>query len=131
MPITVALSGAAYSATACGASDGPVRRPPQYQPRFLGLGSLYLLDVQNDLLDPLATRVVVPLIKTEEMPKPAKRLNPRFMVENSAVVMSTAELAGIPARARRESGFPRGAARRNHGGAGVEPVGFSFHFLSQ
>ena len=62
----------------------------------------YLLDVQNDLLDPLATRVVGPLIKTEEMPKPAKRLNPRFMVENTAVVMSTAELAGIPARALRE-----------------------------
>lgn len=62
----------------------------------------YLLDVQNDLLDPLATRVVVPLIKTEEMPKPAKRLNPRLMVENTAVVMSTAELAGIPARALGE-----------------------------
>ncbi|OGI48731.1 MAG: plasmid maintenance protein CcdB [Candidatus Muproteobacteria bacterium RIFCSPHIGHO2_12_FULL_60_33] len=62
----------------------------------------YLLDVQNDLLDPLATRVVVPLIKTEEMAKPAKRLNPRFIVENTVVLMSTAELAGIPIRALGE-----------------------------
>ena len=58
----------------------------------------YLLDVQNDLLDPLATRVVVPLIKTEEMAKPAKRLNPRFTVGNTVVLMSTAELAGVPVR---------------------------------
>lgn len=56
----------------------------------------FLLDVQSDLLDPLATRVVVPLIKAEEISKPAKRLNPRLTVENIAIVMSTAELAGIP-----------------------------------
>ncbi len=62
----------------------------------------YLLDVQNDLLDPLATRVVVPLIKAEEMTKPAKRLNPQFVVEKTTVVMSTAELAGVPVRALGE-----------------------------
>lgn len=58
----------------------------------------YLLDVQSDLLDMLATRVVVPLVLAEEMGLPAKQLNPQFKVKGEAVVMSTAELAGIPNR---------------------------------
>lgn len=59
----------------------------------------YLLDVQSDLLDMLATRVVVPLIVTEEMGQGAARLNPQFKVKGVAVVMSTAEVAGVPVRA--------------------------------
>lgn len=58
----------------------------------------YLLDVQSDLLDPLATRVVVPLVLATEMNKPAKKLNPQFKIEDKTVVMSTAELAGISHR---------------------------------
>ncbi len=58
----------------------------------------YLLDVQADLLDTLATRVVVPLILTEEMVLAAKHLNPQFKIKGVAVVMSTAELAGVPSR---------------------------------
>ncbi|MDE2118513.1 MAG: CcdB family protein, partial [Betaproteobacteria bacterium] len=58
----------------------------------------YLLDVQADLLDTLATRVVVPLILAEEMGLAAKHLNPQFKIKGVAVVMSTAELAGIPNR---------------------------------
>ena len=58
----------------------------------------YLLDVQADLLDTLATRVVVPLILAEEMGLAAKYLNPQFKIKGVAVVMSTAELAGIPNR---------------------------------
>ncbi len=58
----------------------------------------YLLDVQADLLDTLATRVVVPLILAEEMGLAAKHLNPQFKIKGVAVVMSTAELAGIPTR---------------------------------
>ena len=58
----------------------------------------YLLDVQADLLDTLATRVVVPLILPEEMSLAAKHLNPRFKVKGESVVMSTAELAGISFR---------------------------------
>ena len=56
----------------------------------------YLLDVQADLLDNLATRVVVPLIKISAMGKTAKHLNPRFTINKEQLVMSTAELAGIP-----------------------------------
>ena len=55
----------------------------------------YLLDVQAALLDMLATRVVVPLIRVEEMGAAAKQLNPQFSIQGAAVVMSTAELAGI------------------------------------
>ena len=58
----------------------------------------YLLNVQSDLLDTLATRVVVPLVLAEEMGLAAKQLNPQFKVKGEAVVMSTAELAGIPNR---------------------------------
>ncbi|CAG0939963.1 Toxin CcdB [Gallionellaceae bacterium] len=58
----------------------------------------YLLDVQADLLDVLATRVVAPLVLVEEMGPAAKHLNPQFKVKGVAVVMSTAELAGVSIR---------------------------------
>jgi toxin CcdB len=56
----------------------------------------YLLDVQSDLLDPLATRVVVPLCKPEVLKgKLAERLNPVFEIEGSKLAMLTPELAGV------------------------------------
>lgn len=58
----------------------------------------YLLDVQADLLDSLATRVVVPLVLAEEMGLAAKHLNPQFKIKGAIVVMSTAELAGVSTR---------------------------------
>jgi toxin CcdB len=58
----------------------------------------YLLDVQADLLDTLATRVVVPLVLIEEMGLAAKRLNPQFKIKGEAVVLSSAELAGVTSR---------------------------------
>ncbi len=57
----------------------------------------YLLDIQHRLLDELATRVVVPLRSMASMPRPARTLNPVFQVDGQRVVMSTAELAGVPA----------------------------------
>jgi toxin CcdB len=63
----------------------------------------YLLDVQSDLLDPLATRVVVPLCKPEVLKgKLAERLNPVFQVEGGRVVMLTPELAGVSKKILRE-----------------------------
>ena len=57
----------------------------------------YLLDVQSDLLDPIATRIVVPLCKPEVLSgKPAERLNPAFEIERRKVLMLTPELAGVP-----------------------------------
>jgi len=58
----------------------------------------YLLDIQANLLEDLATHVVVPLIPVSIMGKAAKHLNPVFTIKKTNVVMSTAELAGVPAR---------------------------------
>jgi toxin CcdB len=52
----------------------------------------YLLDIQHDILQSLNTRVVVPLIINMT---PAKHLNPIFTIEETNVVMSSAELAAI------------------------------------
>lgn len=57
----------------------------------------YLLDVQSDLLDTLATRVVVPLCKPEVVSgKAADRLSPEFDVEGRTVLMLTPQLSGVP-----------------------------------
>ncbi|MBI1921196.1 MAG: CcdB family protein [Geobacter sp.] len=55
----------------------------------------YLLDVQADLLDNLATRAVVPLFTVAAMGKAAGHLNPQFKIKRTTVIMSTAELAGV------------------------------------
>jgi toxin CcdB len=59
----------------------------------------YYLNVQADLLDSLNTRVIVPLVREEEMGKSVKGLHLKFKVKGEMVVMSTAELAGLPIRA--------------------------------
>lgn len=45
---------------------------------------------------------MVPLVVASELDRPAKHLNPKFKVEGETVVMSTAELAGIPRKALGE-----------------------------
>jgi toxin CcdB len=55
----------------------------------------YLLTLQSDLLEDLATVVVAPLVLAERFGKPATGLNPAFQVEGKDVVLSVAELAGI------------------------------------
>lgn len=62
----------------------------------------YLLDLQADLLNSLATRVVAPLVSATTMGKPIDHLNPQFQIERKTVYMSTAELAGVPIRALGE-----------------------------
>ena len=63
----------------------------------------FLLDVQAELLDSLATRIVVPLCKPEVVAsKPAERLNPQFEIEGRKVIMLTPELAGVPRKALGE-----------------------------
>jgi toxin CcdB len=56
----------------------------------------FLLDLQADILDNLVTRVVVPLYSIAAFGIPARHLNPRFSVNQKDVIMSTAELAGVP-----------------------------------
>ena len=62
----------------------------------------YLLDIQSDLLDTLATRVVAPLVEYTSMPRPAHHLNPVFEVCGERFVLSTAEVAGVPKSALGE-----------------------------
>jgi len=62
----------------------------------------YLLDLQADLLNPLATRVVAPLVRASATGKPIGHLNPQLQIKRKAVYLSTAELAGVPVRALGE-----------------------------
>lgn len=55
----------------------------------------FLLDVQADLLDHLATRIVVPLIEAERFGKLAYRLHIRLRVANTELVLATHLLAAI------------------------------------
>ena len=63
----------------------------------------YLLDIQSDLLDSVATRIVVPLCKPDALSgKPAERLNPAFEVEGRKLFMLTLDLAGVSRKALGE-----------------------------
>ena len=59
----------------------------------------FLLDVQSDLLEELATRLVVPLFRLDAVGSVASYLNPTFTINNIPVVMSTAEQAAVPVTA--------------------------------
>lgn len=48
-----------------------------------------VVDVQADILEPLNTRMVVPLLPLGLAPKPAKRLNPIFEVDGTDFVLVT------------------------------------------
>lgn len=58
----------------------------------------FVLDVRADLLNELGTRIVVPLLLQKVAPKPAKRLNPLFMVNDQPFVMMTQFMAAVPER---------------------------------
>jgi len=59
----------------------------------------FLLDIQSDLLDSLATRVVVPLAGASDDTAPITQLMPVFEVQGQRVVMRTTEIAGVPCKA--------------------------------
>ena len=56
----------------------------------------FMLDVQNDYLSGLETRVVIPLRAASHFPLRAKGLNPELSVGGKAVVMETYAIAAIP-----------------------------------
>ena len=60
-------------------------------------GSGYLLDVQSDLISVLNVRTVVPLILRDGGPIGAGRLNPKFSIAGTDVVMMTEYIAAVPA----------------------------------
>lgn len=53
----------------------------------------FLLDIQNDVLKNLSTRVVIPLVISNQS---INFLNPRFTINQIDVILSTGELASIP-----------------------------------
>jgi toxin CcdB len=55
----------------------------------------YLLDIQANLLEGLATRLVVPLIAASELGPAIERLNPTLRVGSRNYVMATAEMAAV------------------------------------
>jgi toxin CcdB len=54
-----------------------------------------LLDIQADLLEDLATRLVVPLVAASEFGPAIERLNPEVRLGNRSYVMATAEMAAV------------------------------------
>jgi len=57
----------------------------------------YLLDVQSDLLEGLATRVVIPMAAAPRDDEARiGRLMPAFEIEGSTVTLVTPQLAGVP-----------------------------------
>jgi toxin CcdB len=57
----------------------------------------YLVDVQNDLLSDLNTRVVIPMcISTAFGNKPISNLSPVFEIKGSNYLLLTQQLASIP-----------------------------------
>ena len=56
----------------------------------------YVLDVQNDHIGGLATRVVIPLRTQRLVPLPARGLNPTLTIGGKRLVLDTASLAPVP-----------------------------------
>ncbi|WP_430396711.1 CcdB family protein [Ferrovibrio sp.] len=56
----------------------------------------FLLDIQNDLHDGLETRVMLPLVRTDLVPPPIRRLNPRFDIAGESVILLTQDIASVP-----------------------------------
>ena len=60
----------------------------------------FVVEVQNDLLDPLDTRVVIPLRRLSRFPtrQLPSRLTPLFEVEGVTCLLETPKIAAVPLR---------------------------------
>lgn len=56
----------------------------------------FLLDVQNEYISGIHTRVVLPLRAARLLPLPMRDLNPALEVDGMAVVLDTAAIGAIP-----------------------------------
>jgi toxin CcdB len=57
----------------------------------------YLLDLQNNYISAVDTRVMVPLRPAKTFGRPMRDLNPAFVVDGIEVILDTAALAAFPA----------------------------------
>ncbi len=71
----------------------------------------YFLDVQNDHIDGLDTRVVTPLRTEAAFGPRARRLNPLLTVADTTVVLDTAALGAVPLFELRQPLLRLGAGR--------------------
>lgn len=60
------------------------------------LGATLVVDCQSDLLDVIATRLVIPLAPERFSTIVARRLNPSFTVEGERVILVTQQAAAVP-----------------------------------
>jgi toxin CcdB len=65
----------------------------RFAPR--GAGFAYVVDLQAELLDGLATRVVAPLYELKSQQQPILRLNPVFHVEGKPHYLAVQEMTGL------------------------------------
>jgi toxin CcdB len=56
----------------------------------------YFLDVQNDHLEGLQTRVVVPLRRASAFPRKLRELNPEVTLDGVALVLDTSAIGAVP-----------------------------------
>lgn len=68
----------------------------------LSSSAAYLLDLQDELIDMLSTRVVAPLVAIEDVDKRMKTLNPVIHFEGTNYVLMTHLLAAIPVTALKK-----------------------------
>lgn len=61
-------------------------------------GEGLVVDCQSALLNHIASRFVVPLVRLEDAPKPAPRLNPIFGIDSEDYVMVTESAAAVQTR---------------------------------
>ncbi len=71
----------------------------------------YLLDVQNDYIDDLSTRVVIPLRREAAFGPRPQKLNPLVQVGNDAVVLDTAAIGAVPQTELRKTVADLGSVR--------------------
>jgi toxin CcdB len=74
-------------------------------------GPGFVLDVQNDILDMIALRIVVPLMPSDKYQKVAARLNPEFKIGDRHFRMVPQLIAAVPAAAL---GAPVASLKQHH-----------------
>ena len=63
----------------------------------------YLIDLQDELIDTLSTRVVAPLVPTEDVEQRMNILNPVIRLDGTDYILMTHLLAAIPAASLKKT----------------------------
>ncbi len=71
----------------------------------------YFLDVQNDHIDGLESRVVIPLRDQQAFGPRARDLNPQLEVAGAVLILDTAALGAVPLNALRRPVMQLSAGR--------------------